>query len=143
LKLDHPRQLALMHALVRFAHLANGGAFTTKELHPSAAEALDCSMDEYKLSSLRYDLSKLRAKGLVEKIPHSRRYRFLPDGYRLCVMYLKIFEKIYAPLTAGFLKPFTGDNELAPTRVTRLDKLYRAVVTALDNLCTAVGLKAA
>jgi hypothetical protein len=34
--------------------------------------------------SLRYELSKLRAKGLVEKIPHSRRYRLLPEGYRLC-----------------------------------------------------------
>jgi hypothetical protein len=58
-------------------------------------------------------------------------------------MYLKIFEKIYAPLTAGLLNPFAGDKELAQSRVTRLDKLYRAVVTALDNLCTAVGIKAA
>jgi hypothetical protein len=143
LKLDHPRQLALMHALVHFSHIAAGGTFTTRELHPTAAEALDCSRDDYKLSSLRYDLSKLRAKGLVQKLPHSRRYRFLPNGYRLCVMYLKIFEKIYAPLTAGLLKPFPGDKELASKRVTRLDKLYRAVVKALDNLCTAVGIKAA
>jgi hypothetical protein len=29
--------------------------------------------DRYTLASLRYDLSKLRAKGLVEKLPHSRR----------------------------------------------------------------------
>src|SRR4030095_11572277 len=28
LKLDHPRQLALMHALVRFAHVASGLTFT-------------------------------------------------------------------------------------------------------------------
>src|SRR6185295_3945529 len=34
LKLDHPRQLALMHALVRFAHIAGGNTFTTAELHP-------------------------------------------------------------------------------------------------------------
>src|SRR6201993_1666702 len=34
LKLDHPRQLALMHALVRFAHIAAGSTFTTAE--PSA-----------------------------------------------------------------------------------------------------------
>jgi len=143
LKLDHPRQLALMHALLRFSHIAAGGTFTTKELHPAAVEALDCSTNDYKLSSLRYDLSKLRAKGLVEKIPHSRKYRFLPNGYRICVMYLKIFEKLYAPLTAGVLKPFSGDKHLAPKRVTRLDKLYRTVVEALDNLCTAVGIKAA
>jgi DNA-binding transcriptional ArsR family regulator len=80
LKLDHPRQLALMHALVRFAHVAAGNSFRTCDLHALTAEALGCSLSQYRLSSLRYDLSKLRAKGLVEKIPGSRRYRLLPQG---------------------------------------------------------------
>ena len=34
LKLDHPRQLALMHALVCFAHIVAGNTFTTAELYP-------------------------------------------------------------------------------------------------------------
>jgi hypothetical protein len=34
LKLEHPRQLALMHALVCFAHIAAGNTFTTAELYP-------------------------------------------------------------------------------------------------------------
>jgi hypothetical protein len=34
LKLDHPRQLALMHALARFAPIATGSTFTTAELYP-------------------------------------------------------------------------------------------------------------
>ena len=59
---------------------------------------------------MRYDLSKLRAKGLVEKIPHSRRYRLLPNGYRICLVFLKLFERIYAPLTAGLLRPFPQTN---------------------------------
>ena len=54
-------------------------------------------------ASLRYDLSKLRAKGLVEKLPHSRRYRLLPEGYSICLVFLKLFERVYAPLTAGLL----------------------------------------
>src|SRR5207253_3833709 len=62
LKLDHPRQLALMHALLRFSHIAAESTFTTAELHPQTAEALDCSTADYRLSALRYDLSKLRAK---------------------------------------------------------------------------------
>jgi len=87
LKLDHPRQLALMHALLRFSHIAAESTFTTAELHPQTAEALDCSTTDYRLSALRYDLSKLRAKGLVDKIPHSRRYRLLPNGYRICLVF--------------------------------------------------------
>jgi hypothetical protein len=42
LKLDHPRQLALMHAVVRFAHIAAGNTFTTAEIHPAIIEALGC-----------------------------------------------------------------------------------------------------
>jgi len=143
LKLDHPRQLALMHALVRFSHVAAGDHFTTREIHPAVAEALDTSTSDYKLSSLRYDLSKLRAKALVEKIPRSRRYRLLPEGYRLCVVYLKLFEKIYAPLAAGLLDPVASDAVVPRERTSRLDKLYLAVTEALDKLVEGVGLKVA
>jgi len=62
LKLDHPRQLALMHALVRFAHIAAGSTFTTAELYPYVLAALQMSADQYSLASLRYDLSKLRVR---------------------------------------------------------------------------------
>jgi hypothetical protein len=40
LNLDHPRQLAVMHALVRFSNIAAGGEFTTLDLHRPTLEAL-------------------------------------------------------------------------------------------------------
>ena len=143
LKLDHPRPLAVMHALVRFAHIAASSTFATPEIYPHVREALGLVPSEYQLSSLRYDLWKLRAKGLVEKVPHSHRYRLPATGYRLCLVYLKLFEKIYAPLTAGLLAPFGGDRALPPERIAQLDRLYQRVVTALDQLVQAVGLRAA
>jgi hypothetical protein len=143
LKIDHPRQLALMQALVRFSHIAAGDVFTSAEIHPQVAKALDLPVSDYRLGSLRYDLSKLRAKGLVEKIPHSRRYRLLAHGYQVCLIYLKLFDRIYAPLVAGVLARFHGDEQLPAARTTQLDKLYSAILTALDKLVDAVGLKAA
>lgn len=143
LKLDHPRQLAVMQAVVRFSHIAAGNTFSMAELHAHVAEALDRSTADYRLSSLRYDLSKLRAKGLVEKLPHSRRYRLLPEGYRICLVFLKLFERIYAPLTAGLLRPFLADSQLPPQKLSQLDRLYQHVTEALDRLVRAVGLKAA
>jgi len=64
-----------MHALVRFAHFAAASTFTTAELYPHVLAALQIFSDQYSLASLRYDLSKLRAKAPVEKLPKSRRYR--------------------------------------------------------------------
>jgi len=143
LKLDHPRQLALMHALVRFAHIAAANTFTTAEIYPQVIEALGCTSDRYSLASLRYDLSKLRAKGLVAKLPRSRRYQLLPQGYSICLVFLKLFERIYAPLTAGLLGPIPGDARLHHQHRSQLDRLYQRVVDDLDNLVRALGLKAA
>jgi hypothetical protein len=58
-----------MHSLVRFANVAAGGQFTTADLYAPALDALGKTETEYSRASLRYDLSKLRAKGLVERIP--------------------------------------------------------------------------
>jgi hypothetical protein len=143
LKLDHPRLLAVMHALVRFAHIAGGDTFTTRDLHPTVAAALDSTPDQYRLGSLRYDLSKLRAKGLVDKVEHSRRYRLQPQGYQICVVFLKLFERVYAPLTAGLLRPVAADAFLAEEKRHRLDRLYQRIVTDLDALLRAVGLRPA
>jgi hypothetical protein len=46
LKIDHPRQLALMHALVRFANIAAANTFTTQELYPHTLKALGCTPDD-------------------------------------------------------------------------------------------------
>jgi len=137
LKLDHSRQLALMHALVRFAHAAAGGTFRTADVYPATIAALGVAPETYSVASLRYDLSKLRAKGLVDKVPHSRRYRLLPEGYRLGVVFLKLFERIYAPLTAGLLQPIHGDARLQDVKRHQLDRLYQRVVDDLDRLLAA------
>jgi hypothetical protein len=143
LKLDHPRQLALMHALVRFAHIATASIFTTQQIYPYALEALGTSADKYSLASLRYDLSKLRAKGLAYKVAKSRRHRLTPEGYSVCLVFLKLFERIYAPLTAGLLQPVKGDAKLQQQKRSQLDRLYQRVVDDLDQLLKAVGLKTA
>jgi hypothetical protein len=143
LKLDHPRQLAVMSSLVRFSHVAAGDTFTTAELQAAAAGALGISIEELPLGGLRYELWKLRAKGLIEKLPHSRRYRLLPNGYRICLLFLKLFDKIYAPLTAGLLHPYPGDRTITDDRLHQLDNLYRSVAAALDELVAAVGLRLA
>jgi len=143
LKLDHPRQLAVMHALLRFSHIAAGNTFTTVEIHSHVVEALETTDKQYSLASLRYDLSKLRAKGLVEKLPRSRRYRLKREGYAICLIFLKLFQRIYAPLTAGLLSPVAGDRKLQKQKRSQLDRLYQRVVDDLDKLIDVVGLKAA
>ena len=132
-----------MHALVRFAHIAAGSTFTTAEIYPHVIKGLGCAPKDFTLASLRYDLSKLLAKGLIAKLPRSRRYQLLPQGYAICLVFLKLFERIYAPLAAGILSPIKGDARLHPHKQSQLDRLYQRVVDDLNQLVRAVGLKIA
>jgi hypothetical protein len=72
-----------------------------------------------------------------------RRYRLCPQGYSICLVFLKLFERVYSPLTAGLLQPYRADSKLQHNKQTQLDRLYQKIADDLDELLDAVGLKAA
>jgi len=55
--------------LVRVAHIAAGGKFSTREIRAFTAEAMRMSVENLQSGILRYDLSKLRAEQLLQKVP--------------------------------------------------------------------------
>jgi hypothetical protein len=65
---------------------------------------------------------------LETKVAQSRRYRLLPQGYSICLVFLKLFDRIYAPLTAGLLEPVSGDSKLQQQKRTQVDRLYQKLV---------------
>ncbi|HIQ20758.1 MAG TPA: hypothetical protein EYH34_05940 [Planctomycetes bacterium] len=143
LKLDDPRLLAVMQAVVSFTHLASGGPFTTSAIHPSVARALDRSRETYTLSQLRYDLGKLRAKGLVEKIPRSHRYQLTGEGYRVCLLFLKLFHQVYAPLTAAAWQAGPQNNTPRPTQQSPTPARHRRRPAAANSSPPHPALSAA
>lgn len=79
----------------------------------------------------------------MEKVPKSRRYRFCPEGYPICVVFLRPFERIYASLTSGLLRPISHDCKLEQQKRMQFDRLYQRVADDLEKLMIAVGLKVA
>jgi hypothetical protein len=138
-KLTDRRLLAVMGALVCFRFLAGLGTFRTRDLLSQAAKLLGAT--DYSLGRLRYDLSKLLAKGLVLKIHGTHTYQLTPNGFRLCVLHLKLFHKVYAPLTAAVWEPVPADARLPEEKRSELDRLYVAVDQALQALHDRIGLR--
>jgi hypothetical protein len=143
LKLDDPRLLAVMQALTCFVHLSRGGRFRTRDLHQRAAEGLGLTTATYRLGQLRYDLAKLRAKGLVVKVPKTQTYQLTPQGFRISVLFLKLFHRVYAPFSAATLEPLAHDALLPDDRRCALDQLYAGVDHALDQLLGHLGFSLA
>jgi hypothetical protein len=140
LHVDDRRLLAVLQALLCLSHLVGKGCFKTKALLADVRQALD--RPDYRLSQLRYDLGKLRGKGLVQRLPQSQQYRLGAQGYRVAVIYCKLYQRLYAPLVAGVLCPFAADAYVPSRRQDKLDRLYRAVDQALQRLSDHVGLSA-
>jgi len=135
-----PRLLAVLQAMLCFMHLAGKGCFKTRVLLTDVQNAL--GNPTYKLSQLRYDLSKLRGKGLVLRLPGTQSYQLTAVGFKLGLLFLKLHQRFYAPLTAGIANPEAADNLMPQSRTAQLDRLYLAVNRALDKLSDHLGLAA-
>jgi len=85
-----------------------------------------------------YDLGKLRAKGLVERIAHTHRYRVNPAGVRVITGALCLRQIILKPVLAGLWHP---DAPPEPTPAMHpLDVLTLGVQSALHKLLREAGL---
>lgn len=140
LRLDDPRLLALLQALTAFAYLVGRARFRTKDLLEDVRQAL--SNPHFTLSQLRYDLGKLRGKGLVLRVAGTQCYQLTSEGYQLAVLYQKLYHRLYAPLTAAILTPDAADGPLPNRGRAKLDRLYQAVSEALNKLTEEIGVAA-
>jgi hypothetical protein len=131
-----------MHVLVCFAHIAAGNTFTTAELYAHPGRPANASR------SLQSDFASLRStqiesQALGRKTPQIAPLSAPSTGLFLCLVFLKLFERVYSPLTVGLLQPYRADSKLQDHKRTQLDRLYQKIVDDLDELLDAVGLKAA
>lgn len=139
LHIDDPRLMAVLQAILHFAYLVGKGVFRTNDLLSDVQRALD--NPQYTLGQLRYDLSKLRGKNLVSRLAGTQGYQVTSQGYRIGIFYLKLYHKIYAPLTSALCDPIADDNKVLSNRQTKLDRLYIAVDRAIQKLedCLAIA----
>ena len=140
LRLDDPRLLAVLQAVLCFAYLVGKGIFRTKDLLVDVRLALD--NPDYTLNQLRYDLGKLRGKGLVARVAGTQGYQDSPEGYRFGILYLKLYHQLYALLVAALRAPESADNIVLSSRQTKLDRLYKKVDEAIAQLAKQVGIAA-
>ena len=73
---------------------------------------------------------------------HSQRYQLTTQGYRVAILYSKIYHRLLAPLTAASLEPIPKEQLILNNRLSKLDRLYRILHDHLDRLTAFLGLAA-
>lgn len=92
LRFGDPRVMALLSAIVGFAHLIVG--FDNQALTRLVGDILG---KPYTSRQATYDLRRLRRKGLIERVPGTHRYLVTPYGRRVAVLFTKAHSRVLAP----------------------------------------------
>jgi hypothetical protein len=133
LRITDPRVQSLLAALCIFRLLPNG--FTGRELRTYLAPLRGVHPDDITGGQTTYDLRRLRAHQLIERISHSHRYQVTPDGVRQALFLTRLHQHALVP---GFAHVTDPD----PPTDTRLRTASRAYEKAIDELAHHAGLAA-
>lgn len=104
--LQKPRMQAVAAGVIALASAPHG--FTAEQLAEQTNRHRPRLRRKYGVRQAAYDLRKLRAKGLVQRIDHTRRYRARKLAIRTLAGWFVLQEKVIKPVLAGVCRPRRG-----------------------------------
>ena len=134
LRFADPRVMALFGALVLFRLLPSG--FTNAHLRAHVAPLLGVALDALPRGRMTYDLRRVRLRGLIERVPHSHRYRVTDEGFRTALFFLKVYARILRPGMASVVPDAPGIG--APLRIA-----FEKLEAEISRVCSEAHLVAA
>jgi hypothetical protein len=133
LRITEPRVQALLATICVFRLLPHG--FTNRDLRHHLAPLLGLRPEDMTSGQTGYDLRRLRAHGLITRIPHTHRYQVTPTGHRHAHFLTRLTQRL---LITG-LAQLTDPDPPTPTRLRAAATAYD---TAIDDLTRQAGIAA-
>jgi hypothetical protein len=125
LRFGDPRVHALLQALLIHRLLPHG--FTNRELRTLLAPLLGATPEDITAGNMTYDLRRLRAHGLITRIPHTRRYQITDTA----VQHALFFTHAHDHLLRTGLAELTDPDPPTPSRLRTAARAYQ---TAFHDL---------
>jgi hypothetical protein len=115
-------------------------AFSNTDLRKVLVERLGVPVDQAGAGHVSYQLRKLQDKGLVRKVPRRNRYTLTDLGYRACMFFTKLHQRLLTPGLNRMDQALRGK----PSPSTHsLDCALDALNRQLDGLAQLCGLEIA
>ncbi len=125
MRFTDPRVRALLSACCALALRPAG--FTSRDLRHHLAPQLGKTPEDMTSGQISYDLRRLRAHQIIERIPHSRSYQVTSDGLTTALFLTRLAQRFLIP----GLAQLTSTSPLADTRLRQADRAYKAAITDL------------
>jgi hypothetical protein len=133
IKIHDTRMMRLMEVLLHGGPQLNG--WRSPEIHQAILTTFGLSASTYTLTQLRYDLRKMKAHGLLQRIGRTYCYRLSDKGTKAALMFILFHKRVCGPL-ANSLFHHRPDVALKPASKveTAYHKADQAIQQVLDLL---------
>ena len=127
LRFGDTRVHALLQALLIHRLLPHG--FTNRDLRALVAPLLGTTPEDITAGKMTYDLRRLRAHGLIHRIPHTRRYQITDIGLQHALFFTHAHDHL---LRTG-LAELTDPDPPAPSQLRAAARAYQAAFGELAH----------
>jgi hypothetical protein len=131
MRFPDPRVQALLAACCALALRPAG--FTSRDLRLLLAPQLGKDPGDMSGGQISYDLRRLRAHQIIERIPHSRNYEVTADGLSTALFFTRLTRRVIIPALAGIA-------DAAPPPGSPLRQADRAYKAAIADLASQASL---
>jgi hypothetical protein len=132
-KIHDTRMMRLMEVLLHGGAQLNG--WRSADIHQAVLTTFGLSPTAYTLTQLRYDLRKLKAHGLLERIGRGYRYSLTDKGVKAARLFILFHKRVCGPL-ANSQFHHRPDEHLKPA--SKVEAAYykadRAIQEVIDLL---------
>jgi hypothetical protein len=116
---------------------ASSGSFTASALAEQVSSAAGQTVSQYGPRHAAYDLKKLRAKNMVQRVGHSRRYEATPSGLKAMAALVALRNHVIQPLLASTMGRIASRGAHNPTP---MDQCYASLRTHMQDLLHQLGV---
>ena len=131
MRFPDPRVQALLAACCALALRPAG--FTSRDLRHLLAPQLGKDPGAMTGGQISYDLRRLRAHQIIERIPHSRTYQLTADGLSTALFFTRLTRRVIIPALAEI----TGAGPPPGSPLRQADRAYK---TAIADLASQASL---
>ena len=135
MRFPDPRVQALLGACCALALRPAG--FTSRDLRHYLAPQLGKTPEDMTSGQISYDLRRLRAHQIIERIPHSRAYQVTEDGLTIALFLTRLTQRLLIPGLAQLTSPGPPGR----SRLRQADRAYRDALTDLARQASLAALR--
>jgi hypothetical protein len=129
IKIHDIRMIRLMEVLLHGGTQLNG--WRSADIHQAILATFSLAASAYTLTQLRYDLRKMKAHGLIERIGRAYSYRLSAKGTKAALMFILFHKRVCGPL-ANSLFHHRPDEPLKPA--SKVEAAYHKADQAIQQV---------